>query len=1698
MAEDTTVLHIKLEDVGQSIENTDKGLKKVRGTYDSLEKQMSKGIAGKGGMSGPKKAAMGANEYDIARGSAGATGASGRDFANQARGLDGLVRLYATYAANLFAAGAAFRALSDAADTSNMVQGMNQLGAASGLALGTIAKKLMEATDGAISMREAMEATTKGTAAGLSGKQMEQLGQVANKASKALGIAMPDAISRLTRGISKLEPELLDELGLFTKIGPATENYARSIGKATGSLTDFERRQAFANAVLKEGIDKFNSIEVPANPYDKLLASLKNISFEALNLVNKALIPLVSILSQSPAALVAVLAGIGASIVKSAIPALGQYRENLKKTADVSRSVFSRMYADQQDKISDMASLAGAKAEMEFKKLPATLSKVEELAKKGSTFSNTKKVDYAALAGKDPFALTAGEIKSLDARARYLATRNAEESARLKAHVAELKAIRAGAASAGSNVSEMIIKNTEGRFTTPGSNDIIQKRTLNRLATETIRSTTAETQAIYGSRAAYAKLNDEIAKARAGTLKMITHYDEHGKAVTGDAPKMGALRAGFTRVTGTVGIVAQKVGSLISAFGNIGMAVGAAVAAFALLDSFLTKTEKETDAFDKALQSTADSVDNTSRTLAALAKQPGIATASIQGFLALSNASSGTTSAIEAQLDATKALLAALNNSGWDRAKDKIAGLFGKDVATQSAKQLAATVQTQLQLFSAAGMGDQATADFKSAIGVNSLDINTLTAAFKNGTGAQDEFAKSNKGLSVKLAESSSKLQDFKAATETVTKAYEEFIQSTASSNPLFKIGAALEDLALSMDKLSSGSIQEMNAAFNDLADNPKKIAQFGKPFIDQFIEIRQEFKTTLQEYSAYSQSLAGIQSRIDQITEKKKTAKDFTDRNVGMIEQFQQLRRGDFRGQFRSAEGQIQEADAQVGLLKENQKTVKDKQQGLNLEIFTKARDLFAKGVGDSFEKGSKLIKDALGQASEKAAITIAQAGIGALTGARAAQETTRLKQDEIKIQMSQLASTIELITSNTLLTATMAESNALQAEALAQKPGTPDAVKSEATAALMASRIFRNAVGQVSEGKMKPEDLNSILTEDAQVNKYIKQALIPFQRQIAQQQATGIDLRARSTANQIEGARALELGKLEDLNKTRNLQNDINQQLVSRVDILASIDTLNGAQRAQERIDLEDKILQTKQLQEQQTYTTAINNAKALGTTRGDEEAATQGKLLGLVQKRQQIETDNKAVVDRLKIKTAEFETLSKLNALNEALLDQDIARLGIVSSLVGFSTEQNVQATAILENQKLENKFALERKKIQDDISQLAQDETRDNTKSIALAQANLQLVINRQDKEKDNKGLQDALKLLEARFDIEQRLAGFRKTTADAQSQQAEDELNYRKELGLVTSFDAAKEKADLDRGRVARETADTQSNIDKEIARKSLRESLIATIEGSGDIAMPEDYAAVNTMTKSINAQSTALAATNQQKLNAIDLNEKLASKMTGFSQIVENSFQSMGDALAEFARTGKLDFKGLVDQMLMDLIRFELRAQMSSLYTGAGGLSGMLGAVTRMFTPASLNMAGDMVTGYQGEAKGGVYDAGLRTFAKGGMFTNSIVASPTLFKFAKGTGLMGEAGPEAIMPLKRDSNGNLGVRGGSGGGNVDVVVNNYGNQQATTKETTDSRGNRKIEVVIGDMVASEVSRPGSSVQQSLAGSFNNRPALARR
>jgi TP901 family phage tail tape measure protein len=66
------------------------------------------------------------------------------------------------------------------------------------------------------------------------------------------------------------------------------------------------------------------------------------------------------------------------------------------------------------------------------------------------------------------------------------------------------------------------------------------------------------------------------------------------------------------------------------------------------------------------------------------------------------------------------------------------------------------------------------------------------------------------------------------------------------------------------------------------------------------------------------------------------------------------------------------------------------------------------------------------------------------------------------------------------------------------------------------------------------------------------------------------------------------------------------------------------------------------------------------------------------------------------------------------------------------------------------------------------------------------------------------------------------------------------------------------------------------------------------------------------------------------------------------------------------------------------------------------------------------------------------------------------------------------------------------------GGKTQIVINNYGNDKASAQETVDSRGNRRIEVTVGEMVAGELRRPGSSAHQANRQAFNTRPSLVGR
>ena len=212
-----------------------------------------------------------------------ASASAGRSFSAQANGLGGLVGAYAAAAANIFAITAAFTALSRAAQAEQTIAGLNTLASQFGLVGTEVAESLDRITKGQLNVAEVAQQANLAISAGL-GDQLEGLTEVALKASRALGRNLSDSFQRIIRGVGKLEPELLDELGIFTRIEPAVRRYALETGKSASALTNFERRQAFANAALTEGQRKFSAINTTtatsAEKLEKLGATIVNIGLE--------------------------------------------------------------------------------------------------------------------------------------------------------------------------------------------------------------------------------------------------------------------------------------------------------------------------------------------------------------------------------------------------------------------------------------------------------------------------------------------------------------------------------------------------------------------------------------------------------------------------------------------------------------------------------------------------------------------------------------------------------------------------------------------------------------------------------------------------------------------------------------------------------------------------------------------------------------------------------------------------------------------------------------------------------------------------------------------------------------------------------------------------------------------------------------------------------------------------------------------------------------------------------------------------------------------------------------------------------------------------------------------------------------------------------------------------------------------------
>lgn len=781
------------------------------------------------------------DQYDQARAGVG-TGAAGRDFAKQAQGLGGLVHVYATFAANLFAVTAAFTALKDAANTENMIRGLDSLSASSGKNLGSLAKQIAATTDGALSLRDAMTAVAQASSAGLGNKQINDIAIVAGKASQALGISMTDAVSRLSRGISKIEPELLDELGIFVKVNDATEKYALSVGKTASSLTDFEKRQAFANAVLEQGKQKFAAIEIQANPYDKLTASISNLATAGLTLVNKVLEPIVQLLANSPLALGLAFAYIASVLIKQAIPAIGAWREELTKSAEKaaksakdSYEVFrdyslSKQLAEEAKLVGPINkqindNIAGAQTQLaktlsskskilaqamsgtvdsasmnkmvgtEIARRQTILDKIKETAKTEKDASDAKKAAYA-----ETIALQQKEIAQLEIAQTLYKNNKALVESRSKIENNTDRKI---------SIEERLKKaNSDAK-----TNSAISKGVLAQAGTDT------QTK---GTSAAFTEL---FANVKHG----LPVFDEAGEKLGHTGEGLKGMAAAGALARGSILILGEAIGSVLGFLSRFMGYIGIIIGAYELLRTVIPGAAKEQENFTQKTDDATNAIKGANATLDLYAKK-NISAFSVQGIGAYSTALSELSNAFDSQLTAFKEWQKQANK--LDEVADIIKGLFGFSNTDKLKEAAAGTVKDVVKLLKYSSNETEGRQNIAKILGIDDPRLLTNTDALTAAMKKLSETDLNNLNKQIQQIEESEKksnvaIQAFAENLKTIDKLVDQVIQGNAFNDLQAKIGVELVNASSNL-ALALQDPKKALASLAAMGNDPKFRSIFG------------------------------------------------------------------------------------------------------------------------------------------------------------------------------------------------------------------------------------------------------------------------------------------------------------------------------------------------------------------------------------------------------------------------------------------------------------------------------------------------------------------------------------------------------------------------------------------------------------------------------------------------------------------------------------------------------------------------------------------------------------------------------------------------------------------------------------------------------------------------------------------------------
>ena len=252
------------------------------------------------------------------KGLAQTASAGGKNFSKMASGISGgLVPAYAALAANVFALTAAFNFLKSSSQVALLERSQVSYAANTGVALDRLTGSLREASKGMLDFQSAAQSSAIGLAKGFSSSQMNSIAEGALKVSNALGRDFTDSFDRLVRGISKAEPELLDELGITLRLETATKNYAAALQKSAKELTAAERSQAVYLETMKQLEDVTSGADAEANPFVQLGVTMSDLVKNIMQFLLPAFEVLAKFINNNAVAALGFFALLGASVLKS-------------------------------------------------------------------------------------------------------------------------------------------------------------------------------------------------------------------------------------------------------------------------------------------------------------------------------------------------------------------------------------------------------------------------------------------------------------------------------------------------------------------------------------------------------------------------------------------------------------------------------------------------------------------------------------------------------------------------------------------------------------------------------------------------------------------------------------------------------------------------------------------------------------------------------------------------------------------------------------------------------------------------------------------------------------------------------------------------------------------------------------------------------------------------------------------------------------------------------------------------------------------------------------------------------------------------------------------------------------------------------------------------------------------------------------